>query len=248
MIIVPTCDRADGASYLEATLAAIDREIPREDEPLRLVLKDGGRLLEGERYELGWWQRASVAGKTRQGNLFSIHAGLQWAATFDEPLWWFEDDIQLTPGCWEQMQFAANVGCSWWSNPKPAAFITFLDVKEHTRSGPGLHYVPPHGFDGRDCWMSQAWYLPRSTIRRLVDLSWLADWCVTPKSRRSDDDGGRRHGSDVVVSYLLGEMGAGWYVHNPSLVQHVGEVSVCQPGTRRLSHKRVSPTFSKEPR
>lgn len=104
-----------------------------------------------------------------------------------------------------------------WVSPHVTTFYNTRGYKV-----PGTRRVD---FSGH--WGTQCMYYPNSILRQLVkEDPDSRDWLKNPSNPRLLHQG--RHGGDVVLGFMLFAWGLEVF-HHRSIVQHVGETSLCDP-------------------
>lgn len=139
-------------------------------------------------------------------------------------LLFFEDDVQP---CQNAVARMARMPI-----PGRVAFVSCCDLRGLGGLAPALLEVPRDGIDGRGHWGNQALIIPWGTLARVV-----SKWEGTVPGTLP------RMASDVVLAELACEPGERFGVYAPSLVQHVGDVSLATPGAGLVAEGRVARNF-----
>jgi hypothetical protein len=215
MVIVSTCPRP-GADYLPETLQALDR-VGAADLP-KMVLSDGPLP-----QPCRWPARVRTpAARSSRANLWDAFRIAVDARV--ERLLYFEDDV--IP-CRNAVTRMLAVRC-----PPEAGLLSFHDKKRGLRSSQGLHVVSARDSDGYGFWGLQAVVLPRCTLTYLAAKDPYSIW-----TRNTS-----RHGDRVVEQFVAASPWPKVAHHIPSLVRHVGTVSVAHPD-RRWPNRHVPDTY-----
>jgi hypothetical protein len=227
LIAVSTCNRPK--SYLAETLASFEPGIAQwmdlvnkgEVVPtwrqntclvsLRIAFFDGPAP---EIYfPHGWSGQPSRQSRGTRENLWEAFRTAVDHPSRCDRLLYFEDDVILQ-GPWALARMAT---CPILPHQ---AFLSFHDMKDLPENSPaGIYDLPLTGADGRGFWGLQAVAFPRRTFEYLAPKN--------PYSLRTKNP--RAEGDRVVEEFLQQSPWPGYGLHCPSLVQHIGEVSVAHP-------------------
>jgi hypothetical protein len=164
-----------------------------------------------------------------EGAAVATRNALSAAATSGRHVLLLEDDVVVDDEA-PELIVAAEF-------PDGVAVISFCDMRELPEFAPrGLYRRSPLGSDGRGWWGNQALLIHRETVAMLTSADWFShrvetSWGIRAHKATYGDDG--RNCSDIRLALLIHYHGgdrSDYAVHVPSLVKHVGYVSVCFPG------------------
>lgn len=224
VVVVSTCSRPTGVSYLADTLDSLDRAGAGDVANDRIVLCNGP--FASDVTIVGWTVHAkSDEFRSSRSNFW--HA-VRLAAYWATDLLFFEDDIHC---CKNAVTRMASVRC-----PDDAAFVSFYDhahPRQRRANGAwGLHVAPlPEDFDGAGYGGTQALLLPLRTCQYLAPLD--------PFSIRIDC--AERQCDKVLADFCAVSPWPRFAMHVPTLVRHTGMVSAVRPGVE-------APTWRHSPR
>lgn len=220
MIIVPTCPRPDGASYLEQTISDIDesargrREILVDADSGEIDLS-GSKFVEWRIRHLRSWSEPHPAGE----NKWVVWQALRIAIQRNEDLILLQDDLHLARG--------AAVWMEDFPVPADLAWVSFYAPQGDALMVPSLARWHCQHFN-----YCQALKIPLRTLRALREPEIVREMAV---HRMGGDDETLRHFGDR-FDWKFG-------VIYPGPVQHVGAVSAVGNGDLR-SMSRYSRAFS----
>ncbi len=221
VLSVLTCRRR--VSYLDATIASLEKAGATEDRVLRMICSDGPI----DKFTHNGWRYLYALEPV--GNLRKFFDVLEFARAYSaDRLFYFEDDVVLCKNAIARMQ---SVGV-----PEHLAFVSYFDMKEvkpHQSRTPALLNVPVMGLDGQGFWGLQAVVFPKRTM----------DYLLANRAQILDEAGGeaRRHQSDYFMGQaLLRSPWPTYGVHVPNLVQHVGELSAVNKNAATWKDYRVN--------
>jgi len=204
-VVVSTCPRPRGANYLAGTLERLDAAGAHGLD--RMVLSDGP--LEGA---CDWpnIERVPARRSTRENLWQAFRLALEVQA---ERLLYFEDDLWPCRNAVARM-VAVPV-------PEGTALVSYHDKRWRSlgRTAVGVHVVPAPDVDGKGFWGSQALSIPRRALEYLATRDPYA--IRTANTARNCDR--------VLEDYVAVSPWPRIAYHAPSLIRHVGEVSVAHP-------------------
>jgi hypothetical protein len=220
LLVVATTPRP-GASYLDATLAALD-QAGADGATMKRVLSDGP--LTGACP----WPARAYPGPSGSRAAFrrALELALEEAADL---LVWCEDDVKTTRNALRRI---LGLGV-----PDTVAYLTYIDTREcATGTSAGLWSCPVTGTDGRGFFCTQCLAIPRRTLEFLGGVDLFAvkvkakgRWQATPNN------------IDSVLSVVLER--SPWPrfgIHIPCLVEHVGATSAAHPGETLHALRRAT--------
>ena len=141
-------------------------------------------------------------------------------------LLYFEDDV--IP-CLNAVERMATI-----TIPDDCSLITFHDTKEHApNTARGLYRHDPYGDDGQGFCGCQAMAIPRRMLDYLITCDPFTVWKSLPQ----------KHGDQVLGYFIDKSPWPRFATHVPSLVKHVGEVSIAHPSAP-LSTRRGTVNFA----
>lgn len=226
ILVVTTCARPSGASYLIETLNGLDREGAKDlPSGCKIVLSDGDLSPQDVgRVPHSWELRVSPG--SRSGPRRNLWTAFRLAVERNaERLIYTEDDIEP---CRNAVKYMCKLDV-----PSSMALVTFHDWKEFAPGTPaGMYRLRFPGRDGRGFFGNQCIMLPRATLDYLIQQDPYAIW----KSNLA------KYSDRTMEAYLYMSMIWSYYAcHMPCLVRHVGAVSAAHPG--KLLDKRNTSNF-----
>jgi hypothetical protein len=134
-----------------------------------------------------------------------------------------QDDVLLSPG------LRADLERRLW----PAADVGVVSLycpSHHAHAGPPGFRREDRGWDS---WGALAYVFPNRSARRLLADAEVLD-------HRDLGPGHGLRNVDGVVGAFCRRQGLGYYVHHPSLAEHVGQTSTLWPGESASGRRRAS--------
>ena len=220
LIVVSTCPRPNGVSYLMQTLSNIDKEGGMHID--KLILSNG----EMNECPSAWdyletHHALPISTRTNLWQAFSI------AKTRNvDSLLFFEDDIVL---CKNAVARMLEVDC-----PSHCTFVSFFDNNRGRSSKWGIQTSSlPKDFNGQLFHGTLAMSFPKKTIEFLADKD--------PFSLRTDQP---HRQADTVMAEICATSPWPHVAHHiPSLVRHVGEISVAWPEKKRTKQDLIPESY-----
>lgn len=213
LIVVPTCERPRGVSYLGNTLRMLDEA--GAVDLTRMVFVDGLDPPACSWPMLTFPSRTGVRGLMWHAFAWAFSKGF-------ERLIFCEDDIEI---CRNAITYIDQLLI-----PDDLAFIDFHNMNRVPRSSPedGIYPCPPAPYHGNQCML-----FPRRTV----------EWLHNQPDWRHINPDAYPQGADVTLGILVERSPWPLYgIHFPCLVNHIGEVSVAHSG-EKLRLGRVATNF-----
>jgi len=221
IVVVSTCVRPSGVSYLADTIASLDANgagvLPRA-----LLINGYPTEAELETMYAATRERGWGVSETRpaepQSSRSNLWRALRLARDMRSDLLFFEDDLIA---CKNAVTRMAQVVC-----PDDCAFVSFFDHcppnRRRADGAWGLHVAPlPEDFDGSGWGGTQALSVPLRTSEYLARLDPFSIRTVA-RDRQSDK---------VLADFCAASPWPRFAMHAPTLFRHTGIVSAAHPGT-----------------
>jgi len=214
LIVVLTC-RRPGAAYATETIRQINESAPSSEE--KVLLSDGPPP-EGLEAPPSWRVVEEPRPVIPPQNKHTAWKAFELAFAAKSDLCFFEDDLLLAKNA------AARI--ARFHVPDDLAFVTFFSTWLTSRQPIGLWRIHAATYV-----MAQSLKFPLRTVGELLLARQSPEWHNT-----------KQGGFDEVLRRFAMARGWRYGIHNPNLVQHVGETSAV--GNGRLSENRVTPNFA----
>lgn len=222
LIVVATCPRPGGTSYVEETVRRLDDEGANLADR-KIILSDGPLDFSDKRFPSSWSLDIHGGGQ-RRGTRFVFARALKLAVVEGaEHLLYFEDDVLP---CKNAVRLMINFVVA-----PHLAFVSFFSfIFEPIKIAAGLHEFPVIGPRGRGFNGAQALLLPRRTFSYLneQDIVGFRTSRLPLKTTESSCD----RAFSIILDEAPADIPKLYAAHMPSLVEHVGNDSAAHPGEK----------------